>query len=76
VAFTDKYYHIPARFVGRKGSGIEISREGLAGKTVGVQRATVHDRYLSDNHQDTVIIKRYGTQDEAGGVLILENHVD
>lgn len=65
VAFTEKYYHIPARFVGRKGSGIEISKEGLAGKTVGVQRATIHDRYLSDNYQDTVTIKRYGTQDEA-----------
>lgn len=65
VAFTDKYYHTPARFVRKKGTGIEISEEGLKGKVVGVQRATIHDGYLTDNYGDLVDIKRYGTQDEA-----------
>ena len=43
----------------------EFSREAIKGKTVGVQRATIHDRYLTDNYGKDVKIKRYGTQDEA-----------
>jgi arginine/ornithine transport system substrate-binding protein len=65
VDFTDKYYHTPARFVRQKGSGIEITPEDLQGKTVGVQRATTHDHYISDVYGDTVNIRRYATQDEA-----------
>ena len=65
VDFTKKYYQTPAKFVRKKGSGIEITPEDLEGKVVGVQRATIHDSFLSDNFGDTVEIKRYGTQDEA-----------
>ena len=65
VAFTDKYYQTPAKFVCRKGAIKKFSREALKGKTIGVQRATIHDRYLTDNYGKDVIIKRYGTQDEA-----------
>lgn len=65
VDFTDKYYHTPAKFVRRKGSGIEITPEGLAGKVVGVQRATIHDNYITDNYGSTVEVRRYGTQEEA-----------
>ena len=65
VDFSNKYYNTPAKFVRKKGSDIEITKEDLAGKTVGVQRATIHDNYLTDNYGDTVEIKRYGTQDEA-----------
>ena len=65
VAFTNKYYQTPAKFARKKGSGIEITKEGLAGKTVGVQRATTHDNFISGEFGDAVEIKRYGTQDEA-----------
>jgi arginine/ornithine transport system substrate-binding protein len=64
VAFTDKYYQTPAKFVVKKGAIKEFSKEALKGKTVGVQRATIHDKYLTDNYGDTVAVKRYGTQDE------------
>lgn len=70
VDFTEKYYQTPARFVAEKGSGIEISTEGLAGKKVGVQRATIHDSFLTDNYGSEVEIVRYGTQDEANLDLI------
>jgi arginine/ornithine transport system substrate-binding protein len=63
--FTNKYYNTPVKFVAKKGAGVEISKEGLKGKSVGVQRATIHDKYLTDNYGDVVEIKRYGTQDEA-----------
>ena len=65
VDFTSKYYSTPAKFVRMKGSGIEISDEGLDGKAVGVQRATIHENFLRDNYGDTVTIKAYATQDEA-----------
>jgi arginine/ornithine transport system substrate-binding protein len=65
VAFTDKYYQTPAKFARRKGSGIEIGKTGLKGKTVGVQRATTHDNFISAEFGEAVAIKRYGTQDEA-----------
>jgi len=65
VSFTDKYYQTPAKFVRMKGSGIEISRDGLNGKAVGVQRATIHENFLRDNYGDIIDIKAYATQDEA-----------
>ncbi len=64
VAFSNKYYNTPAKFSRKKGSGIEISAEGLAGKSVGVQRATTHDNFITAEFPDAEI-KRYATQDEA-----------
>ena len=58
VAFTKK-------FARKKGSGVEISKAGMAGKTVGVQRATTHDNFITAEFGDAVEIKRYATQDEA-----------
>ena len=65
VAFTNKYYSTPAKFAQPKGAGNEISADGLKGKTVGVQRATTHDNFITGEFGDAVDIKRYGTQDEA-----------
>ncbi len=65
VAFSNKYYQTPAKFIGKKGSIPTFSKEAVKGKKVGVQRATIHDRYLTDNYGSDVEIKRYGTQDEA-----------
>ena len=65
VSFSNKYYSTPAKFVRKKGSDIEINRESLDGKSVGVQRATIHENFVSDNYGDIVEIKGYGTQDEA-----------
>lgn len=70
VDFTEKYYMTPAKFVTKKGAGIEISKEGLKGKTVGVQRATVAENFLRDKFGDTVKIKSYATQDEVNMDLI------
>ena len=65
VDFTGKYYTTPAKFVRMKGSGIEITDEGLDGLAVGVQRATIHENFLRDNYGDIVTIRAYATQDEA-----------
>ena len=65
VDFTKKYYNTPAKFVRKKGSGIEITKESMKGKAVGVQRATIHDNFVTEVYGDAVEVKRYGTQDEA-----------
>ena len=65
VAFTHKYYQTPAKFVCKKGTMTEFSKAAIKGKKVGVQRATIHDNYLTDNYGADVEVVRYGTQDEA-----------
>jgi arginine/ornithine transport system substrate-binding protein len=69
VAFTNKYYNTPAKFICKKGTMNEFTREQVAeataGKKIGVQRATTHDSFITDNGGKGVVIKRYATQDEA-----------
>jgi lysine-arginine-ornithine-binding protein len=70
VDFTNKYYQTPARFIVKKGAGITISKEGLKGKTVGVQRATIHENFVRDMFGDAVTVKAYTTLDEADMDLV------
>src|SRR5215470_14430823 len=63
VDFTDKYYQTPARFVAKKGSSIEISKAGLKGKTIGVQRATINADLIRETYGNVLTIKEYDTQD-------------
>ena len=65
VDFTEKYYQTPARFIAPKGMDVEISEDGLEGKTIGVQRATVSANFIRDNFGDIADIKAYDTQEEA-----------
>ncbi|MGH6945899.1 MAG: ABC transporter substrate-binding protein [Kiloniellales bacterium] len=68
VDFTEKYYNTPAKFVARKGSGLDGTPEGIKGKIVGVQRATIHENFLRAKFPD-VEIKVYATQEEANADL-------
>ncbi len=65
VDFTNHYYKSPARFIHKKGADHEISVAGLKGKSVGVQRGTVSDKFITGTFGEGVDIKRYGTQEEA-----------
>jgi lysine-arginine-ornithine-binding protein len=69
VDFTDKYYQTPAKFIAAKGSDFDISPEGLAGKAVGVQRATVSEDFLRAEFPE-VDVRAYATQDEANADLV------
>ena len=42
----------------------DINQDGLAGKTIGVQQGTIHDRYVTDKFGSVATIKRYTGQDE------------
>nr|WP_175443171.1 ABC transporter substrate-binding protein [Vibrio sonorensis] len=62
VDFTGKYALIPNKFIAKKDAGLNF--DNLDGVKIGVQRATTHDKYLTDNY-DNVEIVRYGSFDEA-----------
>ena len=64
VAFTNKYYQMPVKFISRKGAGLKISNSGLKGKKIGVQRATTFDNYATDNYGKVAEIVRYTSQEE------------
>ncbi|MBQ0755561.1 MAG: transporter substrate-binding domain-containing protein, partial [Amphritea sp.] len=65
VDFSEKYYSNVLAFVTADGSSVVVTKEGLKGKTVGAQRATIAGQYLEDNLGDVVDVKLYDTQDNA-----------
>ena len=64
VDFTNKYYIEAARFVVRKGSNFDLTPEGLAGKKIGVQRATIHENYVRATWPKAEVVV-YDTQENA-----------
>ena len=69
VAFSNKYYNTPGKFVCKKGAMKDFTRAEVAqatkGKSIAVQRATIHDRFVTEQGGEGVKVKRYGTQDDA-----------
>jgi lysine-arginine-ornithine-binding protein len=63
VNFSDKYYNTPAKFVAKKGSGLKITKAGLMGKRVGLQRGTTHQCFMEKMFPDTELVL-YGSQEE------------
>ena len=63
IEFSDKYYHTPARFVGRKNAALVATVAGMKGKRIGVQRTTIHDRFATDTFKESEIV-RYAKQDD------------
>jgi arginine/ornithine transport system substrate-binding protein len=64
IAFSAPYYFSPARMVVRSSAGLEVSRTGLKGKRIGVERGTIHERFLAAEFKDSQVM-RYATQDQA-----------
>jgi polar amino acid transport system substrate-binding protein len=54
VDFTDRYFHTPGRFAGRKDSPeTEISPSGLDGKRIAVAKGSSHEAYLKAFFRDS-----------------------
>lgn len=62
IAFTDKYYTSPVRFIRRKGT--DYTPEDISGAVVGVQSATVSENLVSGKFADAQI-KTYAEQEQA-----------
>lgn len=65
VDFSDKLYKTPSQFLVAKGSDLEISVEGLGGKTLAAQRGSVQADYLEATFGETSTVQLYDTQDQA-----------
>jgi polar amino acid transport system substrate-binding protein len=57
VDFTDRYFHTPGRFAGRKDSPkVDITPSGLDGKRIAVARGTAHEAYLRTFFHDSALV--------------------
>jgi len=64
VLFTVPYYYSYAMMAAPTGSGLVFSREGLAGKTIGIQAGTSHEPWLPKKYGTGFNIKPYPSTDD------------
>jgi arginine/ornithine transport system substrate-binding protein len=71
VLFSEPYYITPGGWFGPESFNTDVTdMEAMKGKTVGVQRGTTMDTYVTENMGGVVSIKRYTTAEDM--VLDLE----
>jgi arginine/ornithine transport system substrate-binding protein len=63
VAFSDKYYKTPNRLVVRTADHLDPTPAGLKGRRIGVQRASVNDRFATATFPGAEIV-RYAKQQD------------
>lgn len=63
IDFAGPYYRAPARFYALKGSGLTDTQESLAGRKIGVLRATTLDKFVKKHYPDADL-RTYPTQEE------------
>lgn len=63
ITFSSPYYFSPARLVMRGDTGTDVSPAGMKGKRVGVERGTIHERFLAEQFKGIQLL-RYATQDQ------------
>ena len=64
VDFTNKYYNTPPAIVAPKDTDIQgVTKEDLAGKSIGVQGSTTHSNYAEATYTDSEV-RSYPTADE------------
>lgn len=64
MAFTDVYEFPVYRFVGPKAEHLQITPEGLKGKTIAVQTGTPMDNFITQRFGGVATIKRYESGSE------------
>ena len=65
VLFSDPYFTPPSAWFAPVSSDIEVPYpQTLEGSTIGVQRGTLQDNYVTDNFGDVADINRYATADD------------
>jgi len=70
VDFTDRYYHTPARFAGKRSAGrLDATPEGFEGKKIAVTKGTAHEAYLRTFFRDSSI-RAFDTPELARDALI------
>ncbi|ANP90268.1 transporter substrate-binding domain-containing protein [Rhizobium leguminosarum] len=66
IDFSDYYYKTEAGLLTAKGSDLQVTPEGLAGKTIGVQSGSIHEAYATKHFVPAgAELKTYLTGDES-----------
>lgn len=63
INFSDKYFDSPSRMVARNDAKFEVTKDGMNGKRIGVQRGTTQDNFIGAAFGKSTIT-RYGKVDE------------
>src|SRR5262245_31565874 len=69
VDFSDRYYHTPARFAGKRNIRLDATPEGLEGRKIAVAKGTAHEAYLRVFFRDSTI-QAFETAELARDALI------
>lgn len=56
ASFTERYFHTPGRFIGRRGVAIEATPVGLDGKRIAVAKDTAHEAFVRTFFRDSRVI--------------------
>ena len=70
IDFTNAYYQTPAKFVAKKGAKIDVTQAGLKGLRIGVQKATIHEQFLTSSFGNKAVLVRYETVPKAQADLV------
>lgn len=56
ASFTERYFHTPGRFIGRRGVAVEATPVGLDGKRIAVAKDTAHEAFVRTFFRDSRVI--------------------
>jgi ABC-type amino acid transport substrate-binding protein len=70
VDFTNRFWRSSSMFVGKPAGGMEISPRTLKGKTVGVQKGSVQEKYLRETYPEGVSIAAFATNTQRNEALV------
>lgn len=71
IDFTQPIYRIPSQLVGKAGSAVEATPEGLKGKTIGVLQGSIQETYAKEHwEKHGVTVVSYKDQNMAWGDLL------
>jgi polar amino acid transport system substrate-binding protein len=68
VDFSNRFWRSSSMFVGKPGSAASISAQTLKGKSIGVQKGAVQEKYLRENFGDANIVT-FATNTERNNAL-------
>lgn len=73
VDFSKRFWRSSSMFVGKPGGIAEVSPQSLKGKTIGVQKGSVQEKYLLEKFADVVTIAAFATNVERNNALVAGN---
>lgn len=70
IAFSRPYYEATGIFVAARDSQPDLSPQGLAGKSIGVQGSTTNAAFIRSAYGSTSDVRLYNTQDDCNADLV------